>query len=168
MIRVILKLLSKVTSVRYIVIHLYHSDHGWIRFSEAANLRMKTLWNTSETTGFHLSHHLLFMQIRQIFDNIQPSENKVFLTPNWEFSEISDFQRNFLISNYLLIQSGSKFVLELLNFRQKLVAFISLTIYFSPKSGKYIKLFKLLKIKFSRDQILKIFKKIRFRWEFRK
>ena len=52
---------------------------------------MKTPRNTSETTGFHLSHHLLFMQIRQIFDHIQPSENKVFLTLNQNFRKFLFF-----------------------------------------------------------------------------
>ena len=46
------------------------------------------------------------MSIRQIFDHIQASENKVFLTPISIFSEISEFQRNFKKPNYLRKQSG--------------------------------------------------------------
>ena len=46
----------------------------------------------SETTDIHLSDHLLFIQIRQIFDHMEASENKVSWTAIFE---------QFILENHL-------------------------------------------------------------------
>ena len=45
----------------------------------------ETWWNASKTSEFTRSHHQLFISIRQIFENIWTSANKVFWDKRWRF-----------------------------------------------------------------------------------
>ena len=54
--------------------------------------------NRHKTTAIILSHHPLFIQIRQIFDNIQASKNEVFWHQFQHFSKyFLEVRRNFLL-----------------------------------------------------------------------
>ena len=88
------------------------------------------------------------MQIRQIFDHIKSSENKVSLTPFSEFSKISWILTKFPGSEYFLKLKENELFPKRLQTGPKLQILTFLTIHFSFRSDKYSIIFKPLKIKF--------------------
>ena len=91
---------------------------------------------------------VLFTSIRQIFDHIFASENKVSEATFSNFLEISRKSRKFAGTEIVPKKLEMRILNKQLETVAKVLVFTSPAIHFSSQSGKYSNIFPPLKIKF--------------------
>ena len=94
----------------------------------------KTLQTVLKTSDINLSHHQLFMSIRQIFDHIFVLENKVSKWQNFrKFGSLRKFKNRFGVKNVQKLKEMQTVAVDFFSDKDHLITFH--TIYISWESS---------------------------------